>query len=65
MQIKAKGTTKNAVAKASGIPATTFDRNLSGKTSWTIIELGSIAESLGLTLGDILPAELLTAKLAA
>lgn len=64
-EIKRGGTTKNAVAKAAGIPATTFDRKINGVNDFTLAELGAVAEALGLTLADILPADLLAAKVAA
>lgn len=60
-----QGTTKNAVARAAGIPATTFDRKVNGKSDFTLRELGQVAEALGLTLADILPVNLLTTKAAA
>jgi len=55
-----KDTSKNAVARKAGIPTTTFDRKLNGHGDFTLRELGYIAAALGLTLGDILPTELLT-----
>lgn len=60
-----QGTTKNAVAKAAGIPATTFDRKVNGKNDFTLRELGAVAEALGLELADILPAELIAGRKAA
>ena len=65
LAIKERGTTQNALAKAAGIPATTFDRKINGKNDFTLNELGDIAEALGLTLGDILPVNLIAAKVAA
>jgi len=62
--IKRRDTTKNAVARKAGIPATTFDRKINGKADFTLRELGAIAEALHLTLGDILPVELLAARAA-
>lgn len=63
--IKDHGTTKNAVAKAAQIPATTFDRKINGKTDWTIPELGDVAGVFGLTFWDILPGQPQTASKAA
>ena len=65
LAIKDQDTTKNAVARKSGIPATTFDRKIDGHTGFTLRELGAVAEALGLELIDILPINLLTAKVAA
>lgn len=54
-----KKTTRNAVARSAGIPATTFNRKLDGITDWTIPELGRVAEALDKALfGEIVPAEL-------
>ena len=60
-----QNTTKNALARKAGIPATTFNRKVDGKADFTLRELGAVAEALGLELIDILPIELLTAKVAA
>lgn len=66
-EIDAKGTSKAAVARDADIPMTTFDRKISDnpKYNFTIPELGDIAEALGIELADILPAALLTTKVAA
>lgn len=53
------GTSKNAVARKAGIPATTFDRKITGTGAFTIPELAYIADALGLTLADIIPADLI------
>lgn len=58
-------TTKAATARKSGIPMTTFDRKIKGGGDFTLRELGSIAEALGLTLADILPVDLLSSRNAA
>lgn len=50
---------RNAVARKSGIPLTTFNRKLDGHADFTLRELGKIAESLDRQLADILPSELL------
>lgn len=63
--IKRRKTSKNAVARAAGIPGTTFDRKINGKNDFTLSELGAVAEALGLTLADILPVALITARIAA
>lgn len=60
-----QGTTKNALASKAGIPKTTFNRKIDGKSDFTIAELGAVAEALGLELIDILPISLLTSKVAA
>ena len=64
-EIKRRATTKNAVARKAGIPATTFDRKINGVNDFTLNELGAIAAALGITLADILPVQLLAAKVAA
>lgn len=64
-EIKNRNTNKNAVAQQAGIPKTTFNRKVDGKADFTLAELGDIAEALGITLGDILPVDLITAKVAA
>lgn len=60
-----QGTTKNAVAQKAGIPKTTFNRKVDGYSDFTLAELGAVAEALNLTLGDILPVNLLAAKAVA
>jgi DNA-binding phage protein len=49
-----KGTSKNAVAAKAGIPSTTFDRKLKNAGTFTVEEIGQIAEALGLHLDDLL-----------
>lgn len=49
-----KGTTKNATAIKAGIAPTTFDRKLNNTGTFTLAELGSIAEALDLTFTDLL-----------
>lgn len=49
-----KGTTKYAVAAKAGIPSTTFDRKLKNAGTFTVEELGYIAEALDLQLEDML-----------
>ncbi|MBT8161048.1 MULTISPECIES: helix-turn-helix domain-containing protein [Arthrobacter] len=60
-----KNTNRNVLAKASGIPRTTFDRKLDGHADFTLKELGQIAQALGLHLGQILPVQLIKAPDAA
>lgn len=45
---------KNAVAKRAGIASSTFDRKLKHAETFTVKEIGQIAEALNLQLGDIL-----------
>ena len=52
-------TSRNAIARKSGIPLTTFNRKLDGHGDFTLRELGFIAEALDRQLADILPSELL------
>lgn len=47
---------QRAVAKAAGIPSTTFARKIGGHTDFTIIELIAIARILDLALEDFLPS---------
>lgn len=65
LEILKRGTSKNAVARKAGIPATTFDRKINGKTGFTLNELGDVAAALDLALLDILPVDLLTTQSAA
>ena len=60
-----KNSTRNAVARKSGIPTTTFSRKLDGHGSFTILELGSIAEALDCELADILPTDLISPGITA
>lgn len=60
-----KGSSKNAVAKASGIPLTTFSRKINGHGDFSLRELGDIASALGLVLADIIPVDLIAAKVPA
>ena len=53
-------TSRNAVARKSGIPLTTFNRKLDGHKDFTLRELGQIANALDKQLGDILPLEIIT-----
>ncbi|WP_104087089.1 helix-turn-helix transcriptional regulator [Arthrobacter sp. GMC3] len=56
---------KNALARASGIPLTTFSRKINGHGDFTLRELGDIAAALGMTLADILPVGLISTQSAA
>lgn len=58
------GTNRNAVARKSGIPLTTFNRKLDGHTDFTLRELGQIAKALDRQLVDILPSELINRRAA-
>lgn len=49
-----KDTNKNATALKAGIAPTTFDRKLKNASTFTIEELGQIAEALDLKLTDII-----------
>ena len=53
--IRERGTSPFAVAKAAGIPHTTFYRKLDKPGTFTVEELGDIAhEALGMTLSQLL-----------
>jgi lambda repressor-like predicted transcriptional regulator len=48
-----KGSSRNATARMAGIAPTTFYRNLERPETFTLRDLGQIAEVLDLTLEDI------------
>ena len=52
--IRNKDTTKNATAINAGIAPTTFDRKLKNAATFTVEELGQIAETLDLKITDII-----------
>lgn len=52
-----KGLTPKGLADDAGIPRTTLNRRLTGKSSFTLNELDAIAPSLGVTAADLLADE--------
>jgi len=54
-----KNTTRNGLARASGLAPSTFNRKLDGHAEFTLKELGQIADALDLELKDILPQDLI------
>lgn len=64
VKIAQSGSNKNKVARAAGIPLTTFSRKINGHGDFSLRELGSIANALGLTLDQILPMDLIAHKVA-
>lgn len=56
--IRNEDRTKVSIADESGIPYPTFKRRLSGKSDFRVSELVYIAEALGVTPAEILPASL-------
>lgn len=55
------GITRHALSQQAGIPYTTLTRKLEGHADFTIRELGNIAATLGITLGELIPTEILDA----
>lgn len=54
--IKTAGENSNSVAVAAGIPRTTLNRHLLGKTpGFTAVQLHSIAQHLGMSASDFTP----------
>ena len=47
-------TSKNAVARAAGIPLTTFSRKINGHGDFTLRELGQVATALEVRLLDLI-----------
>ena len=56
-----EGMTRNKLSEKSGIPYSTLTRKLNGHADFTMRELGSIARALNLTLGELIPTEILDA----
>lgn len=53
MGIVENGITKNELANKANIPATTFDRNLKEPERFTLKQLGSVAQALGISFPDL------------
>lgn len=54
VEITRSGSSKNAIAQKAGIPASTFTRKVTGKGSFSIKELGDIADALDLNFHNLL-----------
>lgn len=54
LEILATGTSKNAIATKAGISTSSFHRKVTGKTDFTLRELGKVAEALDVKLEDII-----------
>lgn len=48
---------QNALARAMGVPAMWVSDRVSGKTQITVNDLARIAETLGVSVGDLLPRD--------
>lgn len=53
--INSRGVTQRAVADATGIPLTTFNRKLSGRVPFNTTELFLIADALSVSAVDLFP----------
>lgn len=54
-----------AVSASAGIPRTTLNNRLSGRTDFTVREIALISQALNTTPDRIIPSEILTGKAAA
>ena len=54
LEILTRGTSKNAIATRADISTSSFHRKVTGKTDFTLRELGKVAEALDLKLTDII-----------
>lgn len=52
------GTTRQALAEASGIPYTTLGRKLRGVTPFDLVEVCNVARALKVRPADLLPADI-------
>lgn len=55
----------NAIAAKAGIPRTTLKNRLSGRTDFTVREVGLLAEALRTTPSKLIPTEIMEGKAAA
>jgi len=53
LEILTRGTSKNAIATRAGISTSSFHRKVTGKTDFTLRELGRVAEALEVKIEDI------------
>jgi len=53
LEILTRGTSKNAIATRADISTSSFHRKVTGKTDFTLRELGRVAEALGVKIEDI------------
>ncbi len=54
LEILTRGTSKNAIATKANISTSSFHRKVTGKTDFTLRELGQVAEALNLPIEDII-----------
>lgn len=54
LEILTRGTSKNAIATRAGISTSSFHRKVTGKTDWTLPELGQVAVALDLPIAEII-----------
>ncbi|HCF99578.1 MAG TPA: hypothetical protein DEV93_03440 [Chloroflexi bacterium] len=54
LEILTTGTSKNAVATKAGISTSSFHRKVTGRTDFTLRELGRVAEALEVKIEDII-----------
>lgn len=54
LEILTRGTSKNAIATRAGISTSSFHRKVTGKTDFTLRELGKVAEALEVKIEDII-----------
>lgn len=65
IEIVRSDTSKNLIARKAGIPLTTFSRKINGHADFTIRELGSVAEALGVPLEALFNLDTIKADVAA
>ena len=53
LEILTRGTSKNAIATRADISTSSFHRKVTGKTDFTLRELGRVAEALEVKIEDI------------
>ena len=54
LEILTRGTSKNAIATKAGISTSSFHRKVTGKTDFTLRELGKVADALEVKIEDII-----------
>jgi len=54
LEILTRGTSKNAIATRAGISTSSFHRKVTGKTDFTLRELGKVAAALEVKIEDII-----------
>lgn len=54
LEILTRGISKNSIAKRADISTSSFHRKVTGKTDFTLRELGRVAEALEVKIEDII-----------